>query len=198
MKADPVSKVVTIPQKPSAELFIGQYTGIERADEDYLPFYMGTSVLGGGFSGRLMRTVRDEDGLTYNISARHSGHNNTGGHWVVNASFNPTLFAKGLNSTMAQLEKWVNEGITEQELADKKTNIMGSFKVGLATTGNLASTILGFVERGLEPSYVDQYPKDVEAVTLEQVNNAIKKHIDLNKLIIIKSGSLDDNGDPLK
>ncbi|WP_435315284.1 M16 family metallopeptidase [Cellulophaga fucicola] len=197
-KNNGTTKVVTIPQKPSAEMFIGQYTGIEQEDKDYIPFTIGTSILGGGFSGRLMQTVRDNDGLTYSISARHSGHTNTGGYWVVNASFNPSLFQKGLDATMVQIKKWAKDGVTEDELAAKKTNITGSFKVGLATTSGLAATVLNFVERGLEPSYIDQYSKEIEAVTLEQVNAAIKKYVDVNNLIVIKSGSLDSKGLPLE
>ncbi len=193
-----VTKVVTIPQKPSAELFIGIYTGIERNDKDYLPLFLGTSVLGGGFSGRLMQTVRDNEGLTYSIYSRHEGHNNTGGYWNVNASFNPDLFERGLESTMVQVETWINDGITPAELTFIKNNIIGSFKVGMATTSGLASTMLSFLERGLNPDYLDKFFKDVEAVTVEEVNSSIKKYIDLDKLIIVKSGSLDQDGKPLK
>jgi zinc protease len=196
-KANAITKVVTIPQKPSANLYIGQYTGIERNDKDFMPFYIGTSILGGGFLGRLMQTVRDRDGLTYGIYASHSGHNNAGGYWNVEATFNPSLFQKGLDATMIEIKQWVNKGITAEELASRKSNIAGSFKVGMATTSGLAGTILSFVERGLEPSYIDQYPKDVDAVTLDEVNQAIKKYIDLEKLIIIKAGSLNDKGEPL-
>ena len=197
-KADALTKVVTIPQKPSAQMYIGQYTGIERKDKDFIPFYIGTNILGGGFSGRLMQTVRDRDGLTYGINASHSGHTNTGGYWNIGATFNPTLFQKGLDATMVEVENWVNNGVTEQELAANKTNLTGSFKVGLSTTGGLAGALLSFVERGLEPSYIDQYPKDIEGVTLQQVNSVIKKYIDLDKLIIIKAGSLNENGQPLQ
>lgn len=192
------TKVISIPQKPSAELYIGQYTGIKRSDPDYIPFYIGNFAFGGGFSGRLMRTVRDEEGLTYNIGTRHEGHIYTGGHWYINASFNPSLFQKGLDATMVQLKKWVNNGITDAELAAKKNNLVGSFKVGMSTTSGMAGTILGFVERGQGPEYIYQYPKDIEATTLNQVNSAIQKFIDLDKLVIIKSGSLDQYGKPLK
>lgn len=197
-KANAVTKVITIPQKPSANMYIGQYTGIERNHKNFIPFYIGTNILGGGFSGRLMQTVRDRDGLTYGIYASHSGHTNAGGYWNVEATFNPSLFQKGLDATMIEIKKWVKDGVTEKELAITKTNLTGSFKVGMATTAGLSRTILSFVERGLEPSYMDQYPKDIEAATLEQVNDAIKKYIDLDKLILIKSGSLDENGQPLE
>jgi len=196
-KSEALTKVVTIPQKPSAKMYIGQYTGIRRTDADFMPFFIGTSILGGGMSGRLMQTVRDNDGLTYGISASHSGHYYSGGHWAVNATFSPSLFQKGLDATIVQINKWVNEGVTEEELEAKKTNLTGSFKVGLSTTGGLAGALLSFVVRGLEPDYLDQYTKDIEAVTLEQVNNTIKKYIDLDKLIIIKSGSLDQDSNPL-
>lgn len=131
-------------------------------------------------------------GTPNSISAIHSGHTNTGGYWVVNASFNPSLFQKELDATMEQIKKWAKDGVTADELAAKKTNITGSFKVGLA------GTVLNFVERGLEPSYIDQYSKGIEAVTLEQVNAAIKKYVDVNNLIVIKSGSLDSKGLPLE
>jgi zinc protease len=62
----------------------------------------------------------------------------------------------------------------------------------------MARTILSFIERGLEPDYIQQYPKDIEKVTLKEVNDAIKKYIQLDKMIIIKSGSLDKDGNPLK
>ncbi|MCX7547205.1 pitrilysin family protein [Xanthomarina sp. F1114] len=197
-KVNAETKIITIPEKPSAEMIIAQFTGLNRLDKDFLPFYIGNSVFGGGFSGRLMRTVRDEDGLTYSIGSGHSGHTYNKGYWMVKASFNPELFQQGLDATMVQLEKWVNQGITQEELDAKKTNITGSFKVGMATTTGLAGTILNFVKRGQSPDYMYQYSKDIEAVTLEQVNAAIKKYIDLDKLIIVKSGSLDENGKPLE
>ncbi|MNY08771.1 hypothetical protein D3C86_1416420 [compost metagenome] len=116
---------------------------------------------------------------------------------MVNASFNPTLFQKGLDATMVQVSQWVKEGITAEELQNKKTNLIGSFKVGMSTTRGLSSTILSFLERGLEPNYIEQYPKDIEKVTLKEVNDAIKKYIQLDKMIVIKSGSLDKDGNPL-
>ena len=198
VKVSSKTEVITIPEKPSAELYIGQYTGLKRADADYIPFYIANYTLGAGFAGRLMQTVRDNDGLTYSISSGMAGNITTGGYWMVNASFNPSLFQKGLDATMVQVNKWVNDGITQTELENKKTNLIGSFKVGMSTTNGMARTILGFVERGLEPNYIEQYPKDIEKVTLTQVNDAIKKYIQPDKMIIIKSGSLDQSGNPLK
>ncbi len=197
-KSKAFTKIITIPEKPSAELYIGQYTGLQRSNPDFVAFTIGNYVLGGGFSGRLMLTVRDEAGLTYGIYARHTGHTYTPGHWFVNASFAPDLFDKGRKATMEQLQLWRNEGITEAELKDRKTSLIGSFKIGLATTSGMASNILAVIQRGEDPSYIYKYPAELEAVTLQQVNAAIKKYIDLDNLVIIEAGSLDQEGKPLE
>lgn len=62
----------------------------------------------------------------------------------------------------------------------------------------MASNIMAVVQRGEQPDYIDEYPAMLEAVTLEEVNAAIKKYIDVEKLIIIEAGSLNQEGKPLE
>ena len=201
LKGDILNKgqqeIITVKGKPSAQLFIAQYTGLSVKNKDYRPFQLATFALGGGFSGRLMQTVRDVEGLTYSIGARHTSDIYTDGYFVVNASFNPNLLKKGEDATMLQINKWIKDGISAGELANKKSNLIGSFKVRLSTTGGMASSILSFVDQGKEPSYIDQYPKDINAVTLKQVNKTIKKYVNPKQFIVVKSGSIDKNGEPL-
>lgn len=107
-----------------------------------------------------MCTVRDEDGFTYNIRSSHSWHTYCGGHWLIKASFDPTFFQEGYDAIMVQLKKWVDQGSTiKDDLASKKTDLTGSFKVAMAATEGLAAVILSFAERGLEPGHIDQYSK---------------------------------------
>jgi zinc protease len=114
----------------------------------------------------------------------------------VSASFNPTLIQKGEDATRVQINKWIDEGLSETELENKKSNLIGSFKVRLSTTGGLASSILSFINEGKSPAYIDEYPKEIKAVTLNQVNSAIKKYINPASFLIIKSGSIDQQGNP--
>lgn len=192
------TEIITIKGKPSAQLLIAQYTGLTSEDADFRSMQLATFALGGGMSGRLMQTVRDVDGLTYSISARHSLDTYTDGYFVVKASFNPTLLKKGEDATMVQIKKWIDDGISVNELANKKANLIGSYKVRLSTTGSMAGTILSFINQGKQPSYIDQYPKDINVLTVSQVNEVIKKYINPKKFIILKSGSIDEKGNPLK
>ncbi len=85
-----------------------------------------------------------------------------------------------------------------RELDAKKSTITGSYKVGLATTRGLARQILTNSERGRPINYLDIFPELIDAITLDQVNNTIKKYIDTNKLVFVAAGSLDKDGHPLE
>ena len=184
---------VFIPEKSSAELLIGQYTGLKEKDPDFIPFYLANSILGSGFSGRLMATVRDNEGLTYGIGSGHSGDAFNGGYWTVNGTFNPELMDKGYQSTMREINKWYSDGVTRKELENIKSYIVGSYKVGMSTTGSLAHTILNFVNKGYTPEYIYEYPSRIMEPDPDEVNKVIKKYLAPQKLVIIKAGTLKDN-----
>ncbi|MGD8781184.1 MAG: insulinase family protein [Ignavibacteria bacterium] len=190
--------IITIPDKASVTLLIGQTSTLKKSDEDYLPLHIGISILGGNFSARLMSIIRDDEGLTYGISSWHTDDIYSDERWQVRGAFNPSLLNKGYESTMRELKRWVDEGVTDQELKDRKSTLIGSFKVELATTGGIAGQVLSFVQRGFDPEYIYEYPKEIEKVTLSQVNEAINKYIKYEDLVTVMAGSVDENGNPLK
>jgi zinc protease len=183
---------ITVPlaDKPSVTMLLGQASGLRYSDPDNLPLRVGTAILGRGFTGRLMGTVRDKEGLTYNIGANMSDDNIADGVWEVSASFAPTLLAKGVESTRREVVKWWKDGVTEQELAAHKQGLIGSYFVSLSTTLGLAETILVNTQRGYDPSWLDAYPKALKALTREQVNAAIRAHINPNSLVLVEAGSV--------
>ena len=181
---------VFMPEKTSVTVIWGEATGLRYTDPDTLALRVGSAILGSGFTGRLMATVRDKEGLTYGIGAGVANDTFTDGEWRISATFAPSLLEKGLASTKRELTAWLEKGVTADELARRKTNLAGSFQVGLATTDGLAASLLAAVNRGLDPSWLDEYPKKISALTLEQVNAAIKKHLDPAKLTLIESGTL--------
>ena len=181
---------VTLADKPSVTIILGQPTGLRFKDPDSLALRVGTAILGRGFTGRLMNTVRDKEGLTYNISANVSDDTIADGAWDVSASFAPALLDKGVASTRRELDKWWKDGVTEQELMGRKQGIIGSYQVGLSTTGGIASTILADIQRGYELSWLDDYPKAVNALTRDQVNTAIHTHLNPSNMVLVKVGSI--------
>ena len=181
---------VPLPDKPSVTLILGQATGLRYRDPDSLALRIGTAILGRGFTGRLMSTVRDKEGLTYGINAAVGDDSIADGAWDISASFAPSLLQKGIASTRRELDKWWQDGVSAQELSARKQGIIGDYLVGLSTTGGLADTILANVQRGYDVAWLDEYSRAVNAVTLAQVNAAIKAHLNPANMVLAEAGSI--------
>ena len=178
-------------EKTSATLRIGQITKLKKTDADYIAFDCANQAFGGGsFIARLLSIIRDEEGLTYGIFARHTDDLFSDGTWYISGTFSPDLLHKGYSSTMRELKRWVEGGITEEELKNTKSRMIGSYKIGLSTTGGLAAQILSFAERGYSPSYLDEYPKLVEDLSLDKVNSVVKKYIDPENVVTVVAGTV--------
>jgi zinc protease len=184
------SITVEIPGKTSTILVVGQATGLRYSDPDTLPLQVGTAVLGSGFTGRLMHAVRDKEGLTYGIYAGVNNDTFADGSWQITGSFAPQLLDRGTASAQRELQHWWAEGVTGEELAARKTSLIGTYQVGLADTYGMARTLLSAVQRGRDVTWLDEYPKAVDAVTLLQVNTAIKQHLNPEKMMVVKTGTL--------
>ncbi len=188
--ADRHEDVVPMADKPNVSVIVGQATGLKYSDPDALALRVGTAALGRGFTGRLMATVRDKEGLTYGIGAGLANDSLTDGEWRITANFAPQLLEKGMNSTKRELDGWYKDGVTAQELERVKSALIGTFKVGMATTDGLSSALLDSVHRGYDVNWLDEYPKRVAALTLPEVNAAIKKHLKPDAMTVIKAGSV--------
>jgi zinc protease len=182
--------MVPLADKPSVTMLLGQATGLRYIDPDTLALRVGTAILGRGFTGRLMGTVRDKEGLTYNISASVADDSIVDGAWQISASFAPALLSKGVESTRRELVKWWTDGVTDQELAARKQGAIGGYFVGMSTTSGLAETILINTQRGFDPTWLDAYPKAVKTLTREQVNAAIKTHLNPGSMVLVEAGSV--------
>ena len=186
------ARELTVPlaDKPSVSVLIGQPTGLRYKDPDGLALRVGTAILGSGFTGRLMGIVRDKEGLTYNISAGVSEDSIVDGAWDISASFAPALLEKGLASTQRELLRWWKDGVTEEELATRKQGVVGTYLVGLSNTGGLAQAILTNIQRGYDVARLDEFPAAVKALTRDQVNGAIKNHLNPNAMVKVEAGSV--------
>ncbi|MEP6820906.1 MAG: pitrilysin family protein [Chthoniobacterales bacterium] len=184
------SQTIQMADKPNVTVVMGQADHLRYSDQDSLALRVGTAVLGSGFTGRLMANVRDKEGLTYGIGAGMADDAFTDGAWQISANFAPDLLEKGIASTQNQLDVWYKDGVTTAELERVKTNLIGTFKVGLATTDGMASALLNAIHRGYNVNWLDEYPKRVQALTLAEVNAAIKAHLKPQEMTVIKAGTV--------
>ena len=190
---------VTMEDKTSTDFVVGTALGIDRYHPDYLPLYLATHTLGGNFSARLMQTVRVKEGLTYGINSALSGFGNSNdGYWMVGGTFSPKLLSKGESSTLREIKKWAEGGITQKELNVTKSTLIGGFQVGFDTTGGLAGGILNAAVVHNDLTYLDSYPNMLQSITLDRVNSAISKYISFDGLYQVAAGTIDKDGKPIE
>ena len=183
-------KTVQLPDKSSVSVVIGQPSGLRANDPDWLALNIATGVLGRGFTSRLIGNVRDREGLTYGIGATLAADAFRSGAWFTKATFSPALLARGLESTRREIQSWWEKGVTADELEYRKSAAAGQFTITLETSHGLAEQLLRCAERGLDVSWLDEFPAKVRALTLDQVNASVKKHLAPAKMVTVRAGTL--------
>lgn len=180
-----------IPSRQNIDFNIGAPLPITMHHPDYIPLSFAISVLGkwGGFTGRLMTTVREDEGLTYMIYGRTEGFSGSEqGFWRTMTFFSPDKALQGIKSTFKQIAKLYKDGITEAELA--------KFKVILNTQQTLIQDSISGQLSDLHAYHCHQFTlqemkehkEKINSVTLEEVNNAIKTYLNPNTLTISGAG----------
>jgi zinc protease len=111
---------------------------------------------------------------------------------MIQTSFAPQLLDKGVASAQQVLQTWWTGGITARELDARKQALIGRFQIQLGTTDGMAQSILLASNRGLDLAWLDQYPNKLKALTVAQINAAIRKHLDPKKLVMVKAGTFAD------
>lgn len=191
LPARAATREVEMPGKTSVTFIIGQPSGLRYTDPGYQALHMATAILGSNFfTARLLAVVRNRDGLTYGIGARMSGDTFNDGGWYIEGTFAPKLLARGAAATRRQLEEFCAHGVTAAELRHFKRTLTGSYQVALSTTDGLAAALLHALQRGEGPGWIDEYPHRLDALTLDQVNAAIRRHLHPDRMITVEAGTL--------
>ncbi|MBD3880391.1 insulinase family protein [Phormidium tenue FACHB-886] len=177
-----------IPGKTEAVTYMGYYGGIERQSPEYYAALILNQILGGDtLSSRLGTEVRDRQGLTYGIYSFFQAGLEPG-PFAIYMQTAPEDAAKAIDSTIALLKQLRDQGVTEAELDTAKRSLTSSYSVELADPSALSSAVVDNDVLGLSLEEIRQYPEKINAVTAEQVNQAISDLIHPDNLLIVTTG----------
>lgn len=185
--------VETMPGKANTDFYIGHASGLARRDPDYEAALIANAALGqSGLTSRIGKRVRDTEGLSYSIVSRFFWTDEIDGAWAVICAVAPQNAAKAIRSSREVVAQYVRDGITAEEVETQKSFFAGNFQVRLGTNAGVA-TQLSYAEKfGFGPKYLDEYPARFRAVTREEVNAAIRKHIHPERANLVVAGDLRD------
>jgi len=151
------------------------HLGISRNNPDYLALRLANMPLGGSFASRLNQKIRDDLGLTYNINSSFDTQWLSGNFDISTFTRHDKVSEMVVNVNQV-FKEFAEKGITGSELSSAKAILIGQFPMALETTDRMAFNALSLWAYGVSFDYLTQFQENVNAITLEQVNQAIKKH----------------------
>jgi len=182
-----VSKHHRIAGKSQSDLIIGT-NGPRRRDPEFMSALLGNSILGQfGMMGRIGDVVREKSGLAYYAYSSLSAGIGPGS-WEVNAGVNPQNVKKALDLIVDELRRFIQEGVTADELADSKANFIGRLPLSLESNGGVANALLNIERHSLGLDYYRRYEGLVKEVSQDDVLNSARKFVDPDKLAIAVAG----------
>jgi zinc protease len=183
----PPSRVIVDKPISQANIVVGQI-GVERSDPDYFPILLMNHILGGGgFTSRLMRTIRTEGGLAYSVGSNFSSTKLPGPFQVV-LQTKVESAGEALALVHREIRRLHDEGATQAELDQAKAFLTGSFPLRLDSITKLAGFLAQVDYFGLGEDYIDRYAQRVNAVTVEEVAAAARKRLDPDGLVEVVVG----------
>jgi zinc protease len=192
---DPLTRRVEIPGKFQADLVLGT-AGPERRAPDYLAAALGNSVLGQfGMMGRIGDAVREKAGLAYYAYSSLSGGLGPG-PWTVTAGVDPANVERAAELIQAEIARFVEEPVAEEELADVQANFIGRLPLSLETNSGVAAAILNLERYDLGLDYYREYPKLIRGITQDRILDAARRYLDPKRLAIAIAGPPAVNGAP--
>jgi zinc protease len=161
--------------------------GIERTSEDYFAVLVMNQILGGGPAARLFLNLREKNGYTYGAYSNFGGSKFRG--TVVSSSEVRTDVTEGaMKEFMYELKRIREEKVSDVELENAKRAIVGSFALSLEQPNTLLQGIVTQKLYDLPADYWDTYPQRVMSISVDDIQRAANKYVDLGHLQIVAVG----------
>jgi zinc protease len=182
-----VRKHHKIAGKSQADIIIGT-NGPRRPDPHWLAASLGNSILGQfGMMGRVGKSVREQSGLAYYAYSNLSAGLGPGA-WTVSAGVNPASVEKATDLIIRELRRFVERGVTQEELADSQANFIGRLPLSLESNAGVASALLNIERYQLGMDYYQRYAHRVRAIKRQDVVEAARAFIDSDRLVVATAG----------
>lgn len=183
------AKTLTIVNRAGssqANIILGN-PAITRTDDDFFTLTVMNMVLGGGASSRLFMNLREEKGYTYGAysaldARRHAGL------FEATSEVRTAVAGDSLKEFFYELNRIRDEAVPEEELADAKNYIAGSFPLRMETQEGLTNQIVTQQIFGLPEDYLQTFRDKINAVTADDVQRMAQKYVHPDKLAIIMVG----------
>jgi zinc protease len=163
--------------------------GLMRDDPDFITASVASYILGGGsFSSRLYKEIREDRGLAYSvwlglIPLDHAGL------WFVSTSTRSDKADEVVALIEEEIRRFAVEGPTEQELADAKSYLIGSYPLRFGSSGDIADQLLAIQLEDLGIDYVEKRNDLIAGVTIDDIRRVSTRLFGGEERVVVRVGT---------
>ena len=184
-------KTITVDKDLTQANIILGHAGVSRNDPDYYALSVMNYILGGGgFASRLMQNIREEKGLVYDIHSFFAAEK-YGGRFQVGLQTKNESANTAIEEIRKEINRIRSEPVSDEELADAKSYLTGSFPMRIETGSRIAGFLVAVEYYGLGADYITNYPSYINGVTKEEILRVAKKHLDTDNYILVVVADLE-------
>jgi predicted Zn-dependent peptidase len=158
-----------------------------RRTPDYVPMTTMSLALGGMFNSRLNLKLREEKGYTYGAFCGFDCRRD-GGVFVARAAVQTAVTGAAVAELMKELEAMHDKGLTAEELERARSYRAGIFPINFAGPGAVASGLGDVVVHGHPDDHFDRLRAEIQATTLDQVNETTVTRLRPDEAVIVVVG----------
>lgn len=170
--------------------FIGA-AGVARNNPDFIAIEVVNTLFGGRFTSMLNDELRVNSGLTYGAGSRFNNLKNGGSFYISTFTANKTTEA-AIDKALEVLQNLHVKGIDEKGLTSAKNYVKGQFPPDYETTEQLAGLLAQMFWYNLEPSFINNFEKNVDTLDLAKANQIIAKYFPKDRLQFVLIGKAEE------
>ncbi len=192
-----LDETIHTPDKTNAVVVMGVRFPMTDEHPDYAALDFANYIFGQSAKSRLLNKLRHEGGMSYGAgSFMHIDSRDDQAGLMGYAMCSPDNAAKAQKVMYDELQKWIAEGITEEELTAGKEAYRLAFKGRLANDRAVVGMLGSGLEIGRTMEYHKKHVEQIEKLTLDDIKKVLKKHLDGKPVVKIKAGDLEGTTKP--
>jgi len=163
--------------------------GVSRQDEDFYSAYLMNFILGSsGFGSRLMEEIREKRGLTYGIYSYFRQYDEADLLGVSTSTANENV-QEMLSLIRQEWNKMRSTPVSEEELEQAKSYIIGSMPLSLTSTSSISGLLLSLQLDRLPIDYLDTRAEKINAISVADIKTVSERLLDTEKMTTIMVGN---------
>jgi zinc protease len=185
----PVNEVIDTPDKANAVLRSGELLKLRDDDPDYPALLLGNYLIGGSSDSRLVRRVREKEGLSYSVGSFLSADSfDERGAFGVFAIFAPQNRARVEAAVNEEIRSALADGFSAEEVEAGKKGLLQARQLARSSDATVASRLDSYLILGRTFAWEGELERRIAALTPQVIVEALRRHIDPARISVIKAG----------